>query len=403
MFRPERAAGGSERKILAKLEAYLRYLLSLPSAPLVAFVNTRGHCAGAVCDIERIHELYRTVRRLVGWLLACLLAWFSLNRSFLFCFSSPPKNKQNARSTSIITPAGHWIKLSKHYALPVSEPHRALRTTADAEKGRGKEGKEGKKGGGGGVSEELRAEEGEAAALRDLDERCAKGAATRRGYGHMDAANHEFTALVVFAALAPLLSPPTKSTKPTEPTESTESTKSTTMETAMEAATASKAPTNKLLPTLPPPLALCCHHGGDGGGGGSNGNDSSGGGQGGGSGDEDSGGRCSSGDRTLCRLSEGAHFVADFSSPSADLNLSPTGTGARATGAVARGWVLASDAPGRAQGWLACASETSPARSSLFAAAAAAGGGGGGSLRNSLRLPVALHIGVVCIVSIWYS
>ena len=92
---------------------------------------------------------------------------------------------------------------------------------ADAEKDRGKEGKEGKKGGGGGVSEELRAEEGEAAALRDLDERCAKGAATRRGYGHMDAANHEFTALVVFAALAPLLSPPTKSTKPTEPTGAT--------------------------------------------------------------------------------------------------------------------------------------------------------------------------------------
>ena len=87
MFRPERAAGGSERKILAKLEAYLRYLLSLPSAPLVAFVNTRGHCAGAVCDIERIHELYRTVRRLVGWLvgwlLACLLACLVLAQSFV--------------------------------------------------------------------------------------------------------------------------------------------------------------------------------------------------------------------------------------------------------------------------------------------------------------------------------
>jgi hypothetical protein len=83
MFRPERAAGGSERKILAKLEAYLRYLLSLPSAPLVAFVNTRGHCAGAVCDIERIHELYRTVRRLVGCLLACLLACLVLAQSFV--------------------------------------------------------------------------------------------------------------------------------------------------------------------------------------------------------------------------------------------------------------------------------------------------------------------------------
>ena len=112
------------------------------------------------------------------------------------------------------------------------------------------------------MSEELRAEEGEAAALRDLDERCAKGAATGglRAHGRRQPRVHR---PVVFAALAPLVA----ANEIKETNEPTELTKSTTMETAMEAATASKGRRTSFCRRCRR-RSRCCHHGGDGGGGG---------------------------------------------------------------------------------------------------------------------------------------